>query len=96
MLFNLYMQSKDRLFFTRFITSNFIKPSQLETKNIISEFHRYLTLLERSEDSNFSSEDEEANLDQHINFSSDLLSVCVCVCVCLRPSTLEASSVWGW
>ena len=22
--------------------------------------------------------------------------VCVCVCVCLRPSTVKASSVWGW
>ena len=22
--------------------------------------------------------------------------LCVCVCVCLRPSTLMASSVWGW
>ena len=22
--------------------------------------------------------------------------VCVCVCVCLRPSTVNASSVWSW
>ena len=30
-------------------------------------------------------------IDRNLNFDDH-----VCVCVCLRPSTLKASSVWGW
>lgn len=68
------MQSKDRLFFTRFITSKAIDAAPLRTKNIISEFTRQLTSSGRSEDSNLSSEHEKANLHQGIDFQSGQLS----------------------
>ena len=61
------------LFFIRFITFRAIKPARLKTKKHHFRVQQ-ITNLERSEDSNLSSEGEKAALDQSINFQSDLLS----------------------
>ena len=59
---------KDRLSFTRFITSKAIKPVGLKSKTIISEFNSQLVNPEMPDDSNLLSGGEEAALDQDINF----------------------------